>query len=88
VVYILLLQGVCEGSAFISYKALKRILLFIRDTLKPGLKLIKDLLPIDLPSSPAIANTFLLCAGFDRHEVTKYVLYKLEKRIRRKQNIQ
>ena len=38
VVYILLLQGVCEGSSFISYKALKRIILLsIRDTLKPEL---------------------------------------------------
>ena len=30
---------------------------------QPGLKLIKDLLPIALPSSPAIANTFVSC-GF------------------------
>jgi hypothetical protein len=60
VVYILLLQDVCEGSSFISYQALKRIILLsIRDTLKPELKLIKDLLPIALPSSPAIANTFV-----------------------------
>jgi hypothetical protein len=28
---------------------------------KPELKLIKDLLPIALPSSPAIANTFVTC---------------------------
>jgi len=28
---------------------------------KPKLKLIKDLLPIVLPSSPAIANTFVGC---------------------------
>jgi hypothetical protein len=31
---------------------------------KPELKLIKDLLPIALPSSPAIANTFVACSAF------------------------
>jgi len=45
-----------KGSAFISYKALKRILLFIRDTLKLELKPIKDLPLIILPSSPACAT--------------------------------
>ena len=31
---------------------------------EPELKLIKDLLPIDLPSSPAIANTFVVGSLF------------------------
>jgi len=33
---------------------------------KPELKLIKDLLPIVLPSSPAIANTFVVCRVLSR----------------------
>jgi len=35
---------------------------------QPELKLNKDLLPIVLPSSPAIANTFVVCCGFRRTE--------------------
>ena len=38
------------------------------NNVKPELKLIKDLLPIALPSSPAIANTFVVCCGFRRTE--------------------
>jgi len=32
--------------------------------IKPELKLIKDLLPVALPSSPAIANTFVVRSPF------------------------
>ena len=62
--------GICDGRilAFRHADTKADFCFIVQDNIcrliinvKPGLKLIKDLLPIVLPSSPAIANTFVTC---------------------------
>ena len=64
--------GICDGAilefrhagtevdfCFIVEDNICRLIINV----KPELKLIKDLQPIVLPSSPAIANTFVACSA-------------------------
>ena len=61
-------KSICDGRIFVERPARTNapLKIFLEDNVcsliinvKPELKLSRDLLPIDLPSSPAIANTML-----------------------------